>query len=160
MIMFSSVLHIMCKYLASSYILRCKRSGQFLDTRGAGGGKYYPSRIFAITHEPHQLSTRNLQYLLLHQFDMCCENFDDISRKKGENDSFITLLHAIFGQNQAIIQTATSPLFNKQFQIVEHQKTKNIQHYLKFQHFLIFDLKIFKKIKGKENYFIFFFKYN
>ena len=26
-----------------------------------------------MTYEPRKLSTRNLQYLLLHQFDKCCE---------------------------------------------------------------------------------------
>ena len=78
-----------------------------VNPRGTGGNAgprgitnvLSPSWICVISHEPRELSTRNLQYLLLHQFDMCCENFDDISRKKGENDSFITLLHAMFGQN-------------------------------------------------------------
>ena len=45
-----------------------------------GGSKYYPSRIFAITHELRKLSTQNFQYLLLHQLDRGCAYFGEIRR--------------------------------------------------------------------------------
>ena len=41
----------------------------------------------------------------------------------------MTSLHAILAQNQTNIQTAISPPIIKQFYIVKHQKTQNVELY-------------------------------
>ena len=75
----------------------------------------------------------------------------------------MTSLHAIFAQNQANIQTATSPSIIKQFQIVKHQKTQNNKVYkvaiskFKVVNFLPCN---FQKINFREKYSIKFSKIN
>ena len=65
----------------------------------------------------------------------------------------MTSLHAIFAQNHARIQTATSPSIIKQFYIVKHQKTQNVKAYKvaisKIQNFEFLTLK-FKKINCRK----------
>ena len=41
----------------------------------------------------------------------------------------MTLLQAIFAENQANIQTSASPSIIKQFYMVKHQKTQNVELY-------------------------------
>ena len=57
----------------------------------------------------------------------------------------MTSLNAIFAQNQANIQTATSDSIIKQFYIVKQQKTHNVELYKvtisKFENFEFFTFK-------------------
>ena len=59
-------------------------SSTTINPRPAGGRDRIcppPSRIFAITPKPLQISTRNLRYLILHQFDVDCAIFSEIILK-------------------------------------------------------------------------------
>ena len=65
------------------------------------------------------------RYLLLHQFDTCCENVEEIRQeilKKKLQFYNVPTLNLWTKIRPAFIR----PLLLKQFQIVKHYKTKNV----------------------------------
>ena len=63
---------------AQYYVQYCYLSLTHAPLWGGGGAESAPSRIFAITPKPLQISIRNLGYLILHQFNIDCASLIEI----------------------------------------------------------------------------------